>query len=249
MVAWFTNLSPQIQAAIIAAVVALSIELTPHVWRWIRRGRLDVEFGTRATVKQVLGRAGLQLHVVLVNVGGAPVKVTGMHLMVQRTGAGDAFKIPLHGYFPKAGDTYSVLFAPRRLKSDDEWTHHVNFIIAPPRDDVIEERDLGQKIRFDVAVKVAARDAAGGKDLVETEPTYWQPLVAQFHRNFKWKPGEYVATLHIEAGRASRARSMRFTIFESDAAELNTSDGYKYGWTDSTNPLRRGAVDVDVTAA
>lgn len=53
-----------------------------------------------------------------------------------------------------------------------------------------------------------------------------------FDRWFIWKPGEYELQVHVhtDAVRSSMLKTYRFTLFESDAAELSgATDGFKRG--------------------
>ena len=227
-----------------AAWTALIITLTPHVYRVVRPGRLDVELAERATIKHAVGRPGMQLIVLLTNSGGTPVRVRRIWVTVQRVG-GEEFSIAGSGYFQKPDDQWAVLLAPFRVKANDEWSAHLNFDNPADRDDDLTFRLLSRQLEADIKSREA--DAAGA--ILEGPPEVWQPIVDIFNRNFKWRQGEYAATLHVEASRkrASCKREFRFTLFEQDTSDLNVASGYKFGYEIfRRHPNKRGAANVSI---
>ena len=80
---------------------------------------------------------------------------------------------------------------------------------------------------------VEKRKLPGNKDqLVEADQKSVQPFTAMFERMFIWQPGEYELSVSVNSNpeAATPPRSYRFTLFESDSAELaGVKDSFRTG--------------------
>jgi hypothetical protein len=103
---------------------------------------------------------------------------------------------------------------------------------------------------------VRPRQCAGGAGAVHrhgpvtAEPQLIQPFLDLFDRLFVWLPGEYIIELTVETspGSASFGRKYRFTLYESDSAELRShKDDYPFGGGLSYNVDRHVGVFVPIT--
>ena len=76
------------------------------------------------------------------------------------------------------------------------------------------------------------------------------PFLTLFETLFVWCPGEYVAALSVvaEPGSASFSTKYRFTLYESDSAELRSHmDDYKFGGGLSYNVDRHIGASVPLS--
>lgn len=74
-----------------------------------------------------------------------------------------------------------------------------------------------------------------------------KPFLDLFERLFVWFPGEYVVelTVNAEPGSASFSKQYRFTLYESNSAELKSHvEDYPYGGGLSYNVDRHAGVFV-----
>ena len=163
------------------------------------------------------------------NVGGKNVRVNRISISVKR-GNEDLIQMPGNAYFQNQNDSQSLVFTPFKLKPNEEWGHFIQFYSEPSRLDENQYRQMESAIRTNVFNKRALIES---KEItVEADPDVVVPLLAFFEKRFRWFPGEYDLTLTVEAepSAANIKKSLRFTLYESDSAELRArSEDYKFG--------------------
>jgi hypothetical protein len=143
-----------------------------------------------------------------------------------------------------------ILFVPFTLQPDSGWTHSVVFYNGFSR---AQEKDYRAKLSplsADIAAKLEARQELD-KTPVIAEDRFVQPFIALFEQLFIWFPGEYVAELVVEAepGSASFSKSYRFTLFESDTADLRRyADDFKYGGGLTFNVKAHAGLSVQIVS-
>lgn len=211
------------------ALLALVLSQLPPLHVLFRGAALDVEAYDHIQILHALGRPGATLHLILLNRGGREIKVSAISLAFVRDG-GDRFELPGRGYYQSPTDQSPVILTSFRLPSNGEWKHIVNFFIPASR---TEEREIDQ-IKSAIRNDIVPRRAQPGNEnvLLEAPPDLVAPAEALFRRMFRWQAGEYEVTLNIrtEPKRASITRHYRFTVFESDTAQLvSETKRYKIG--------------------
>jgi hypothetical protein len=101
----------------------------------------------------------------------------------------------------------------------------------------------------DIRRKLAERPEAY-KRAVVAEAALVTPFNALFDKLFVWLPGEYVVDLRVNAepGSASFSKMYRFTLYESDTADLRQhKDDYPLGGGLSYNVERHFGLQVPLT--
>ena len=91
--------------------------------------------------------------------------------------------------------------------------------------------------------------AEGDTRPVTAEASLVFPFQQLFERLFIWNPGEYVMDLIVEAepDSATYAKKYRFTLYESDTAELRKhAEDYQYGGGISYNVDRHVGLSVPI---
>ena len=215
----------------VAAAVAIALSQLSPVRLWFRKPSLDAEVHATISVSHRVGNPNLQLHVIVINNGGKPIRVRGMSISVSRNGEKHG-TYPAQNYLQKSSDTVSVLFTPFTLMPDDEWSHIMNFLKFFSREDENLYRQLESQLRSDVNEKLAIRRMVEDNPtgLVEADEENVAPLLEFFEERFNWTAGEYEMTLIIEGDKTKCAKRFTFAIFESESAELRSiADHYKYG--------------------
>ena len=126
------------------------------------------------------------------------------------------------------------------------WSHGVNFLNFFDRQTEKSYRENQSALNADIGKKIEARPK-GDETAVIAEPSLITPFIDLFKTLFPWEPGEYVFALAVDAepGSASFAKKYRFTLYESDTAELRKhTEDYKFGGGISYNIPRHMGVFV-----
>lgn len=217
--------------ASIAAFLALTLSQLPPVRLWLRHRRVEVEVHSRLQVTHKVGNPNVGMYVSLRNTGGRDIRVRSMSVAVTREGV-SLGHLPAQNYFESASSQSPSLFVPFSLKVGEIWAHSTSFLRSFDRahDKLFRESLSAQQA--DVRHKLDARALEDEKILVKAEKTLVQPFFAMFEEMFNWEPGEYIAELRVvtEPGSASFSKKYRFTIYESESAELRSHvNDYCYG--------------------
>jgi hypothetical protein len=219
----------QFWAAVVAGV-ALVLSQLPPVVLWFRPRRLEVEVHSRIQVTHHVGNPNVGMFVSVRNTGGRELRIRSLRIVLARDNSPLA-NLPAQNYFENPSSQSSVLFVPFTLKPGDTWAHGTNFLNFFDRATEKLYRASESKLGADIRRKLDAR-AEDDKNLVVAEADLVAPFTKLFDQLFIWQPGEYVAELIVEAepGSASFSRKYRFTLYESDSAELRAHvEDYKFG--------------------
>lgn len=213
----------------LVAFLALVLSQLPPLYSLFRRGKLKLEAYERLNLSHLMGNSNAQLHLIVMNEGGRPVRVKQMTLTFRRE-AEPPWELKGRGYYQSIGDASAVLLTPFTIGARQEWAHTVNFITPLSRQDEQRLRQLQSALRNDIQTKKALPENADS--VVEAAPNTLNPVLAFYQQKFKWEPGEYAVTVTIitEPSKATLTKAYRMTLFESDAADLRSyRDEYKYG--------------------
>jgi hypothetical protein len=222
---------PQIQAALISALVALLIAAGPHVWRWLRPGRIEVDVHDDMALSTRLGFPRVALHVTARNAGGRSLRVKSWAVRVQPRDR-EGFDLPGRGFFEKFNDESAALLTPFDLKQDGDWSHTINFYRMMPRADDARARELEHALQNSIREKRRALGLSRDAPPIEADEEYWRPLVGFFNEHFRMAHGEYELILKVQVeGRTSVfEKSFRFVLFEADEQALRrVVEDFPYG--------------------
>lgn len=214
----------------IAALLALALSQLPPVHLWFRPRRLEVEVHSRLQVTHKIGNPNVGIYVSVSNTGGRELRIRAMRLAVSRDGT-PLCTLGAQNYFETPSSQSSVLFVPFSLKPGETWAHGTNFLQLFDRATEKLYRESESALGSDIRQKIAARPE-DDKHLVTAEHQLVTPFTNLFERLFVWLPGEYVIELTVDAepGSASFSKKYRFTLYESDSAELRSHiEDYKFG--------------------
>ena len=216
--------------AVVVALVAIVLSQLPPVFLWFRPRRLDVEVHSRIQITHKIGNPNIGMYVSIRNTGGRELRIRSL-----RVGLVHDDKLlptlPAPSYFETPSSQSSVLFVPFSLKPTDSWGHGVNFSNSFGRATEKLFRESESALVADIRTKLQAR-LNDDKHEVIAEPRLVEPFLNLFEKLFLWQPGEYVIELFVEAEEmsASYSRKYRFTLYESDTAELKShTEDYKFG--------------------
>ncbi|MFM0376703.1 hypothetical protein PQQ72_06775 [Paraburkholderia strydomiana] len=171
------------------AFCALAVSLGPHIWRWLRPPRLDLELYERIALTHKVGNPLLQARIVVRNVGGREVRITSIDAQLRRDN-GEAFTLFGQGYL-EAQSGPPLLFVPFTLKAHDEWGYVTNFFRPLSREDDQHYRELDYALRTNINQKLRTR-LAGNTEGVLADEQVVSPLVQMYERNsIRWKAGQY----------------------------------------------------------
>lgn len=207
----------------LAAFVSILLSQIPHLRTLFRQASLIVEPSERLAITEKIGNANATQHLYIRNRGGRQVSVVSMTLHLTPE-SGEAFTLPAQWFYP-VGRQHDALLATRfALSPDQEWIASVVFFAPFGPTEERRVRQLTLDLRKDIrrGLSELPEDARKTGRPVEAEPSFVAPLLAFYEQRTRWKTGEYKAELRVvcEPARASLARRFRFTLFESDVAEL-----------------------------
>lgn len=212
----------------VVAAIAVALSQLQPVELWFRKPSLDLEVHSRMSVTHLVGNPNAQLHVIVINTGGRPVRIRGMSVSFTRNGE-HRFTLPVQNYLEFPNDEANVLFTPFVLEPGEEWSHIANFLNYFTRQDERAYRQMESAIRSDINER-RRRGPADQNQLVEAGEDIVRPIVQFFDQRFDWLEGEYEMTLEVSGDMATCVKNYDFTIFESESEELRSlSDHYKYG--------------------
>lgn len=237
----------QFWAAVVAAL-ALVLSQLPPVHLLFRPRRLDVEVHSRLQVTHKVGNPNVGMFVSIRNTGGRELRIRSLHIVITRDNV-PLLTLPAQNYFETPSSQSSVLFVPFSLKPGDAWAHGTNFLNFFDRATEKLYREAEFALREDIRKKLQAKPQPND-EMVVADSELIVPFMKLFNDLFVWKPGEYVAELIVEAepGSASFSRKYRYTLYESDSAELIThTDDYKFGGGVSYNMERHVGVFVPLS--
>jgi len=229
----------------VAALTAIALSQLPPVYLWFRPRRLDVEVHSRIQVTHKVGNPNVALYVSVNNTGGRQLRVTGMRLAVARDGS-HLCELPAQNYFEAPSSQSSVLFVPFMLKPGESWAHATNFLKFFDRATEKLYREGESALGADIRRKLSMRAETDNK-AVSAETHLIKPFLDLFEKLFVWLPGEYVIELTVTAkpGAASFSKKYRFTLYESDSADLRShTHDYQFGGGLSYNVERHVGVFV-----
>lgn len=237
----------QFWAAVVAGL-ALVLSQLPPVVLWFRPRRLEVEVHSRIQVTHRVGNPNVSMFVSVRNTGGRELRIRSLRIVLARDNS-PLTDLPAQNYFESPSSQSSVLFVPFTLKPGDTWAHGTNFLNFFDRATEKLYRESESKLGVDIRRKLDTR-AEDDKNAVEADPDLVTPFMKLFEQLFIWQPGEYVAELIVEAepGSASFSRKYRFTLYESDSAELRAHiEDYKFGGGVSYNTDKHAGVLVPLS--
>jgi hypothetical protein len=233
--------------AVVVAALALVLSQLPPVHLLLKPRRLNVEVHSRIHVTHKVGNPNVSMHVSIANNGGRPLRIRGLRLLIGKDGE-PLMALPAQNYFETPSSQASVLFAPFSLKPGEAWAHVVTFLNFFDRQTEKSYRENESALRFDVQDKFRGR-AESDKQPVIADPSLVAPFRQLLERLFVWYPGEYVMELVVEAepGSATYAKKYRFTLYESDTADLRKhAEDYQYGGGISYNVDRHIGLSVPI---
>lgn len=216
--------------AAVWALVAIVLSQLPPIHLLLRPKRLEVEVHSRIGITHMVGNPNASVVVSVRNTGGRELRIRGLRLDITREGK-PLLTLPAQNYFELPSSQSSVLFVPFSLKPGETWAHSVTFLNIFDRLTEKQFRENLSALDSDIRRKIQERPQED-QQAVTAEPNLVQLFNAMFEKLFVWLPGEYVANLQVDAepGSASYSKKYRFTLYESDTAELREHvKDYQFG--------------------
>lgn len=216
--------------SVVVSLLAIVLSQLPPVHLLLQPSRLEVEVQSRIQVTHHVGNPYIGLFVSIGNTGGRELRVRRLRIEVWRDGR-SLGTFPAQNYFETPSSQSSALFVPFSLKPGEHWPHTVNFLNYLDRQTEKSYRENESALNADISRKLDARPKGDEKPVI-AEQSLVAPFLELFNMLFIWEPGEYVFALSVdtEPGSASYAKKYRFTLYESDTAELKKhTEEYRYG--------------------
>lgn len=218
--------------AAVVAFTALILSQLPPLRLLLTPKRLDVGVYDRIQIFHKIGNPNIGLHMTLGNTGGRELRIRAMRLNLSRDNK-PLGSFPAKSYLETPSSQSSSLFVPFSLKPGEEWSHFVSFVNWFDRETEKNYRENESALRSIIQKKVEER-APGDIRAVTAEPQFVAPFIEIFNKLFIWEPGEYIIELVIDAepNPALNTKKYRFTLYESDTAEMRKpiKDAYPGGF-------------------
>ncbi len=231
--------------AAVWAFAAIVFSQLPPIHLLLRPKRLEVEVHSRIGITHKVGNPNASVVVSVRNTGGRELRIRGLRVDITRDGK-PLLALPAQNYFELPSSQSSVLFVPFSLKPNETWAHSVAFLNYFDRLTEKQFRENLSALDSDIRRRLRARPE-NEKSAVMADPALVQPFNVLFEKLFVWLPGEYVANLQVDAepGSASYSKKYRFTLYESDTAELREHvQDYPFGGGLAYNVERHAGVNV-----
>lgn len=216
--------------AAVWALTAIVLSQLPPIHLLLRPKRLEVEVHSRIGITHKVGNPNTSVVVSIRNTGGRELRIRGLLLDIMLDGK-SLLTLPAQNYFELPSSQSSVLFVPFSLKPGETWAHSVAFLNFFDRLTEKQFRENLSALDSDIRWRIREKPE-DDKRAVSATPTLVQPFNVLFEKLFVWLPGEYVANLQVNAepGSASYSKKYRFTLYESDTAELRKQiEDYPFG--------------------
>ena len=216
--------------AAVLALVAIVLSQLPPLRILLRPKRLEVEVHSRILVTHMVGNPNASVVISIRNTGGRQLRVRALRLVITRDGK-PLLSLPGQNYYESPSAQSSVLFVPFTITPGESWAHSVAFLNFFDRQAEKRFRESVSALDANIRKKLRERPE-GDKSAVVAEQELVQPFFDLFKQLFVWQPGEYVAELIVDAepGSASFTKKYRFTLYESDTADLKAQlEDYPYG--------------------
>jgi len=214
----------------VVAFCAIVLSQLPPIHLLLKPRRIEVEVNSRILVTHKVGNPNVTLHVSVRNNGGRVLRIRGFMLNIFRNNK-QLISMPSQNYYEKFTDPSSTLLAPFSLKPGEDWVHGVNFLNFFDRANEKLYRASEAALRNDINKKLRIKKEED-KNHVIADPVLVEPFMQLFERLFIWEPGEYIVELTVVTAPKSAmySKKYRFTLYESDTAELrNYANDYQYG--------------------
>ncbi len=230
------------------ALLAIVLSQLPPLHLLLRPKRLEVEVHSRIGITHKVGNPNASMVVSIRNTGGRELRVKSLSLDVVRDGKPLA-ALPAQNYFETPSSQSSVLFVPFSIKPGETWAHSVAFLNFFDRLTEKQFRENLSALDSDIRRKLRAR-SEDDKRAVVAEKELVQPFIDMVKKLFVWLPGEYVVNLKVNAepGSASYSKKYRFTLYESDSADLQEHlEDYPFGGGLTYDVERHVGINVPLT--
>lgn len=228
--------------SVLLSGIAIALSQLPPIRLWFRRKRIEVEVPSRVLISHQVGNPNVAMAISLRNTGGRTLLIRSLEIKLTRDGT-DLGLFRAQNYFETPSSQTTALLVPFSMKPDDTWVHGTNFLNYFNRATEKHYRAIESAMREDIQKKLDAKAPEETK-LVEAEPALVEPFLQLFDKLFIWESGEYVMDLRVntEPGAATFSKKYRFTLYESDTAELRKhTEDYKHGgritWTPTNKPI------------
>lgn len=147
---------------------------------------------------------------------------------------GEPFTLPGQAFTESNWKESSHLLTQFSLEPGESWSRFVHFHALPSSENERQAKRLVKDLRNNIIQKLRGvdRNSEDQVDLTEADEAFVVPLIDFFTANRKWRAGQYRAVLSVACtpDRASISKEYRFTLFESDSAELEErTTRYKFG--------------------
>lgn len=215
--------------AAVWALAAIVLSQLPPIHLLLRPKHVEVH--SRIGITHKVGNPNASVVVSVRNTGGRELRIKALRINVTRDGK-PLLTLPVQNYFEAPSSTSSVLFVPFSLKPGETWAHSVTFFNDFDRQDEKQFREYLSALSTDIRRKIDARPPEQEKQAVNADSILVLPFIELFNKLFVWLPGEYISELQVDAepGSASYSKKYRFTLYESDTAELRTHiEDYQIG--------------------
>ncbi|WP_444901314.1 hypothetical protein ACJJIG_17210 [Microbulbifer sp. SSSA007] len=228
-----TIADPKVWTAIIA-LTALILSQLPPISVMIKKPKLELEIHQRIFLTHYIGNPTLQIHLIIHNIGGKPIKVKKIDAKIKRDEE-EILNLPAQTYVADPKDGKLINLTRFIIKPDEEWNHNTAFInnLSRTAEKEFWENELSLKNEID-KIRAQKEEEFGGKmnEIIEAPDEFVAPFLDLFNNLFVWTPGEYTLDLAIRTNtpKADIVKSFRFTIFETHTESLKKyADDYKSG--------------------
>ena len=199
--------------SLLVSAIALALSQLPPVHIMLRKANLDLEVFSRMHINQKIGNPILNMHLILRNLGGKPLRIKKMYTNIYRDGT-KILTLPAQTYMANSKDNQNILLTSYILKPDDEWSYMTSFLNYFDRNEEREYRSAEINLKNEIR---RLRDDQPEETLIHADDSFVEPFNKIFEKKFQWFDGDYILEVVIETdnSKLNIIKRYRFTMFES----------------------------------
>ena len=183
--------------AVVVAATAVVLSQLPPLHLLFKKAALDLELYSKISITHKVGNPNLQVHLLILNIGGRKIRIKQIRAHIERDGA-SILSLPAQNYLQSPSDQNTVLFTSFSLPPGEEWGHIANFLNYFGREDEKQYRKLEASMLADFRRKRSSFPDEPS-DPIELAEEYVGPVHVFFNGSSGFRVGDFSSAAELRA--------------------------------------------------